>query len=169
MPSYHQSTRFYVYSLIDVLLSKQRKGEAPRERRRATHTVPALQAMGPEFLQGYCALAEGEKDPRNLKIGFAIDLVLLIEFDIEGATEDLFDISFCYFPITFTPPPDDPYGISSEELQVALRRVLAANPHFGPLALPLILDKLSASSKSAKVRPKDGAAGGLIPGVGAKP
>jgi DNA repair/transcription protein MET18/MMS19 len=95
--------------------------------------------------------------------------VLLIEFDIEGATEDLFDISFCYFPITFTPPPDDPYGISSEELQVALRRVLAANPHFGPLALPLILDKLSASSKSAKVRPKDGAAGGLIPGVGAKP
>ena len=106
--------------------------------------------MGAEFLKGYCALTEGEKDPRNLKLGFAIDLVIMIEFDIEEAAEELFDISFCYFPITFTPPPDDPYGITSDELQGSLRKVLAANPHFGPLVLPLLLDKLSASSKSAK-------------------
>jgi len=35
----------------------------------------------------------------------------------------LFDITFCYFPITFTPPPDDPYGISSDDLIIALRYV----------------------------------------------
>lgn len=35
--------------------------------------------------------------------------------------QDLFDITFCYFPITFTPPPDDPYGITSDDLVVALR------------------------------------------------
>jgi DNA repair/transcription protein MET18/MMS19 len=35
--------------------------------------------------------------------------------------QDLFDIIFCYFPITFTPPPNDPYGISSEQLQMSLR------------------------------------------------
>lgn len=35
--------------------------------------------------------------------------------------QDLFDITFCYFPITFTPPPDDPYGITSDDLVLALR------------------------------------------------
>jgi DNA repair/transcription protein MET18/MMS19 len=35
--------------------------------------------------------------------------------------QDLFDIVFCYFPITFRPPPDDPYGITSDDLKLALR------------------------------------------------
>lgn len=108
--------------------------------------------MGETFLRGYCRLAEGEKDPRNLKLAFAIDRVLLIEFELpepppepepvakpseekddamvvdtitppSNIVEDLFDITFCYFPINFTPPKDDPYGITSEELQIALRWV----------------------------------------------
>ena len=37
--------------------------------------------MGPEFVSGYINLAEGEKDPRNLLLAFAIARVLLIEFD----------------------------------------------------------------------------------------
>lgn len=125
--------------------------------------------MGTPFLKGYASLAEGEKDPRNLKLAFSIARVLLLEFDISECVEDLFDVTFCYFPINFTPPKDDPYGITSEELQVALRCVLvfcrlvrahkkanthrhalSATPHFGPLALPLLLDKLQASTKSAK-------------------
>jgi DNA repair/transcription protein MET18/MMS19 len=79
--------------------------------------------MGDDFLVGYCQLVTGEKDPRNLRIAFTIDRVILVEFDIANKVEDLFDITFCYFPITFTPPPNDPYGISSEELQVELRCV----------------------------------------------
>lgn len=61
-------------------------------------------------------------------------------------------MTFCYFPITFTPPPDDPYGISSDDLVVALRTCLAATPLFGPLALPLFLDKMQAASEKSKVR-----------------
>lgn len=86
--------------------------------------------------------------------------------------QDLFDITFCYFPITFTPPPNDPYGISSEDLQISLRYAsnltklrrwkidwsaytlracLSATPRFGPLALPLFIEKLQASTNTAKV------------------
>lgn len=93
--------------------------------------------MGNEFLSAYIALSEGEKDPRNLLLAFSIARVLLIEFDVAKYVEvitfcswvrsfaetsqDLFDITFCYFPIMFRPPPDDPYGITAEDLKSKLR------------------------------------------------
>ena len=43
--------------------------------------------MGNEFLAGYIELADGEKDPRNLMVAFAIDHVLCIEFDIANHVE----------------------------------------------------------------------------------
>lgn len=43
--------------------------------------------MGREFVAGYVSLAEGEKDPRNLLVAFAIARVILIEFDISDRTE----------------------------------------------------------------------------------
>lgn len=94
--------------------------------------------MGTAFTAGYIALAEGEKDPRNLLVAFAIVRVILIEFDISAHVEvgflcydglftaehilqSLFNITFCYFPITFRPPPNDPYGITTDDLRLALR------------------------------------------------
>ena len=41
-----------------------------------------LKSMGDSFLSGYITLVDGEKDPRNLMIAFAIARVLAIEFDI---------------------------------------------------------------------------------------
>lgn len=41
-----------------------------------------LKAMNDDFINSYVKLADGEKDPRNLIITFAIDRVLLIEFDV---------------------------------------------------------------------------------------
>jgi hypothetical protein len=43
--------------------------------------------MHHEFLSGYVTLAEGEKDPQNLMIAFAIARVILIEFDIADHIE----------------------------------------------------------------------------------
>jgi DNA repair/transcription protein MET18/MMS19 len=43
--------------------------------------------LNDEFIQGYASLADGEKDPRNLIIAFAIDRVLLIEFDVSQHIE----------------------------------------------------------------------------------
>lgn len=49
--------------------------------------LQALIGMGSEFLSGYIVLAEGEKDPRNLLLSFAIARVLLIEFDVSRHVE----------------------------------------------------------------------------------
>ena len=97
-----------------------------------------LKSMGDRFLSGYIALADGEKDPRNLMIAFALARVLALEFDISNkfearftslsllihidiALQDLFNIIFCYFPITFRAPANDPYGVTSEDLKKALQ------------------------------------------------
>ncbi|THH00606.1 hypothetical protein EW026_g1943 [Hermanssonia centrifuga] len=130
-----QSQRFMVFTIVDALVARQRD---------------ALRNMDREFLDGYIALAEGEKDPRNLLLAFAIARVLLIEFDVTHHVEHLFNITFCYFPITFRPPPDDPYGITTEDLKKALRDCLSATPAFGLLAVPLFLEKLTAGSPVTK-------------------
>lgn len=46
--------------------------------------------MSKEFLDGYVGLADGEKDPRNLIIAFAIARVIFIEFDIHERIEVIF-------------------------------------------------------------------------------
>ncbi|KAF8757616.1 RNAPII transcription regulator C-terminal [Rhizoctonia solani] len=74
----------------------------------------------PHVPSGYIKLAEGEKDPRNLLLAFNIARVIALEFDITNHIDDLFDITFCYFPITFKPPPNDPYGITTEDLKSSL-------------------------------------------------
>jgi len=53
--------------------------------------------MGDRFLSGYIALVDGEKDPRNLLIAFAIARVLAVEFDISTKFE---------VPITLLASPD---------------------------------------------------------------
>ncbi|KIJ55124.1 hypothetical protein M422DRAFT_23773 [Sphaerobolus stellatus SS14] len=130
-----QSVRFTVFLIIDNLISRHRG---------------ALKNMGDEFLNGYIELAEGEKDPRNLLLAFSIDRVLVIEFNISNVVEALFDITFCYFPISFRPPPGDTSGIGPDDLKKSLRSCLSATPFFGPLAMPLFLEKLSAGSGATK-------------------
>ncbi|KAK2463614.1 hypothetical protein APHAL10511_004365 [Amanita phalloides] len=130
-----QAVRFQVFTIIDTLVARHRA---------------VLKAMNKEFLDGYIFLAEGEKDPRNLLVAFAIARVILIEFDISRHIESLFNITFCYFPITFRPPPNDPYGISTDQLRAALRGCLNATPSFGALAIPLFLEKLLAGSPVTK-------------------
>lgn len=130
-----QGVRFEVFSIIDSLMAFHRD---------------VLKSMGKHFLDGYIGLAEGEKDPRNLMVAFAIARVILIEFDITLHVESMFNILFCYFPITFRPPPNDRYGISTEDLRLSLRRCLNATPSFGPLAIPVFLEKVSVGSRTTK-------------------
>ncbi|KAJ7117461.1 Dos2-interacting transcription regulator of RNA-Pol-II-domain-containing protein [Mycena epipterygia] len=130
-----QSVRFLVFSIIDGLIAHHRE---------------VLKGMKSAFVAPYINLAEGEKDPRNLLVAFAIARVILVEFDPADHIEALSNIVFCYFPITFRPPPNDPYGITSDDLRVALRRCLSANPAFGPIAIPIFLEKLAAGSPAIK-------------------
>ncbi|KAI6041217.1 ARM repeat-containing protein [Pisolithus marmoratus] len=130
-----QSTRFFVFNTINTLLKSH---------------LDDLKAMGDQFVSGYATLASGEKDPRNLTVAFAIARVILTEFDISKHVEDYFDITFCYFPITFRPPPNDPYGISADDLKSSLLPCLSATPAFGRLGVPLFLEKLTAGSPVTK-------------------
>ncbi|KAI9846526.1 MAG: hypothetical protein M1837_003947 [Sclerophora amabilis] len=106
--------------------------------------------MGEDFIVGVTDLVSGEKDPRNLMIIFSILRAVMIEWAINNHVETLFDSVFCYFPITFRPPPDDPYGITSQDLKTRLRDCIAASPLFAGQAFPALLDKLDSTSLNVK-------------------
>ncbi len=63
----------------------------------------------------------------------------------------MFDSVFCYFPITFRPPPDDPYRITAQDLKSRLRDCIAASGDFAPFTFPQLIDKLDSTSLSVKV------------------
>ncbi|TEB36758.1 ARM repeat-containing protein [Coprinellus micaceus] len=135
MKALTQNHRFKVFSIIDSVMANQRE---------------VIKGMGKKFLDGYVSLCEGEKDPRNLVLVFAMDRVILIEFDISERVQSLYDVIFCYFPITFRPPPNNPGGITADDLRLTLRSVVSATPLFGPLAIPHYLDNLAAVGRPAK-------------------
>lgn len=114
----------------------------------------SLRSINNEFVYGFTQVLDGEKDPRNLMSAFQIMKSIVENFDISAHVEDIFEVTFCYFPVTFKPPPDDPYGITAEDLKISLRDCLASTPLFAKFALPLILEKLSSTSGSAKVKKK---------------
>ena len=43
--------------------------------------------MGPDFLNSYTKMVDGEKDPRNLLLLFSMDRVIILEFDIQDVIE----------------------------------------------------------------------------------
>ncbi|TKY84635.1 hypothetical protein EX895_006537 [Sporisorium graminicola] len=171
-----QSLRFIIYRLLDSLVAHHRDAlkayrSSSSDEQPSVPTPPASSPMdvdttaddatdasrsescqGKDFLQGYVKMVQGEKDPRNLMVLFGVDKVLLTEWIMDREmTEKFFDITFCYFPITFRPPPDDPYGITSDDLKVALRAAICASPAMAPLGYPLLLEKLSAAGGPAKL------------------
>ncbi|CAK5283329.1 unnamed protein product [Mycena citricolor] len=129
-----QSVRFHVFSIIQGLLAHHKE------------TLKQEDVVAP-----YITLAEGEKDPRNLLVAFSIARTLLREFDVGSKhMEAMSNIVFCYFPITFRPPANDPYGITPDDLRLALRQCMASDPALGPYAIPIFLEKLAAGSPAIK-------------------
>lgn len=135
-----QTERYAVVQLVDLLLAKYRGA------------MEMLHDSDAEFMPSFIAFFEGEKDPRNLMIIFSLLQVPMTEWNIGANAQDLFDSVFNYFPITFKPPPDDPYGITAQDLKDRLRACIAANSDFAPYAFPQLLDKLDSTSMNTKVR-----------------
>ncbi|KAJ5114468.1 hypothetical protein NUU61_000227 [Penicillium alfredii] len=130
-----QSQRFQVYQLLNELMSRHRA---------------ALRDMGDISLVGIVDLMTGEKDPRNLMLVFSVLRVVMVEWDISNHAELLFDSVYNYFPITFRPPPNDPYGITAQDLKGRLQDCIAATSQFAPHAIPSLLDKLDSTSPNVK-------------------
>ncbi|KAJ8098350.1 Dos2-interacting transcription regulator of RNA-Pol-II-domain-containing protein [Lipomyces tetrasporus] len=135
MKNHNQATRYAVYLVIDGLVNGH---------------IAVLQSINEDAVSGFTRLIAGEKDPRNLMIVFSILKIIIENFEIENAKESLFDASFCYFPITFRPPPDDPYGITSDDLKLKLRDCIAASSLFAEYSFPSLIEKLTSSSTNVK-------------------
>ena len=103
-----------------------------------------------DFLPRVISYFDGEKDPRNLMVVFSILKVPMTEWDISSCVQDMFDAVFNYFPITFRPPPGDPYGISAQDLKDRLRECISSNGSFAPYTFPALLDKLDSTSMNTK-------------------
>ncbi|KAF1975668.1 ARM repeat-containing protein [Bimuria novae-zelandiae CBS 107.79] len=133
-----QSERYPLLRLIDALLAKYRDA------------LRTLHDSKPDFLSRFIAYFDGEKDPRNLMVVFSILRVPMTEWNIGADAQDLFDAVFNYFPITFRPPPDDPYGITAQDLKDRLRECISSTSDFAPYAFPTLLDKLDSTSMNTK-------------------
>ncbi|KAI8639708.1 Dos2-interacting transcription regulator of RNA-Pol-II-domain-containing protein [Parasitella parasitica] len=102
------------------------------------------------FIGGFINCMDGEKDPRNLMVAFELVRAIIDRFDISRHIEDLFDVVFCYFPISFAAPANDPFSITTQDLKESLRRCLASTPYFAYYATPLLIEKLLSTTGSAK-------------------
>jgi DNA repair/transcription protein MET18/MMS19 len=102
-----QEVRFKVFSIVDSFMALRREGMrlSPIVPALFTEDFSVLKTMGKNFLDGYVSLADGEKDPRNLVVAFAIARVILIEFDISAHVEvhlKSMSLSFCTY-LLFSP------------------------------------------------------------------
>ncbi|PHZ14794.1 ARM repeat-containing protein [Rhizopus microsporus ATCC 52813] len=109
-----------------------------------------LQRSKINFIEGFIHCMDGEKDPRNLIVAFALVRAIIERFDISRHIEDLFDVVFCYFPIHFAAPNDSTLEITTEDLKLSLRQCLSATPYFAYYATPLLIEKLLSTTGSAK-------------------
>ncbi|RLN52256.1 hypothetical protein BBJ29_003494 [Phytophthora kernoviae] len=112
--------------------------------------------LGRQFAQTFLSAMEGEKDPRNLLLCMQVARTLLAKLEpvfsrSDALLQQYFDVVSCYFPIIFTPPPNDPYGITSEGLILSLRHAFAASDLLAPLVLPFLLKKLASTVVEAKL------------------
>lgn len=115
-----------------------------------------MEDHGLQFASAFLNAMEGEKDPRNLLLCMEIarDCMSKLEPTFarhESARQQYFEVVSCYFPIIFTPPPNDPYGITSEGLILSLRKAFAASDLLAQLVLPFLLKKLSSTVTEAKL------------------
>ncbi|EGV63050.1 hypothetical protein PSN45_004680 [Yamadazyma tenuis] len=134
--------RYEVFALLQTALTRFRD---------AITTRPALHDL---YVQAFLHVSNGEKDPRNLLISFDLNKNINHYFRFEVATnelhkhfvEELFDTCFCYFPISFRPPPNDPYKITSEQLKTSLRSTLTSQFLFAKDLFNNLFEKLASTN-----------------------
>ncbi|KAK9800348.1 hypothetical protein WJX73_007679 [Symbiochloris irregularis] len=124
------------------------------------HGAQLLKEGPPSLLDVIAAALDGERDPRCLMLAFAC-VQTIAELhkqagqahvqEMTSKGEELCDILACYFPIAFTPPRDDPHGITREMLQAALQSALASCAPMASHIMPILLDGLSSRPRQGKV------------------
>ncbi|KAA6427990.1 MAG: MMS19 nucleotide excision repair protein [Trebouxia sp. A1-2] len=117
---------------------------------------------GIDVISGVIAAIDGEKDPRCLLLSFELSQQVVKIYEsspsvpaaqesLQANYEELFDVVACYFPISFTPPPNNVHGITREDLAGALQTTLTCTTLFTPLFIPMLVEKLSSTLRQAKL------------------
>ncbi len=144
--------------MVMGLVAEVPQGGLPQSSRAAVYGVmEALVARCPglagiDAVSGFLQLMDGEKDPRCLVVAFRVVRALCARFVEEAGhfLEDVFEVTSCYFPISFAAPPGGDFGVTEEDLVAALRAALTAHPGLAEYTVPFCLEKLGASDDSAK-------------------
>ncbi|KAF8002470.1 hypothetical protein HF325_003435 [Metschnikowia pulcherrima] len=111
------------------------------------------------FVLTFVHIASGEKDPRNLLMSFRLNRAINEKMPLENRSAnkkhdqlltELFDVAFCYFPISFTPPANDPYKITSQDLKLELRATIASQSQFAQDAFPSLFEKLTSTNPAVR-------------------
>lgn len=104
-----------------------------------------------DFIRTFLHLASGEKDPRNLLASFGLNIFITENFIFDNGDlhktylDDLFDVCFCYFPISFSPPANDPYKITALDLKLKLRKTISSEK-FIKDSIPNLNEKLTLTN-----------------------
>lgn len=138
------------YHSTKYLASTRYQGLQVMDRAFTKHSKYIKRFIESLYIKTFIHVATGEKDPRNLLISFSLNHRISSTLNISQDQDDMFDILFCYFPISFKPPKDDPYKITSEMLKSALREGIATSPLFAKDAYPNLLEKVTSTSPTVK-------------------
>ena len=137
VPSISQTLRSEIYSLIHAILGNPK-------------LVKSLAGKANDIVEGILVITSGERDPRcllqSLKL-LEISLHIFSECSAMKA-EKIFDSASGYFPITFRPPPEDKYGMTTEKLVTAVEDTLCCHSEVSKYVIPLLVDKLSSTDTS---------------------
>lgn len=112
-----------------------------------------------QFVSAFIHIAGGEKDPRNLLSSFKLNTAINEKVQFEDRTTnsthdqlltELFDVCFCYFPISFTPPANDPYKITAAKLKSELRSTIASQSQYAQDTFPSLFEKLTSTNPAVR-------------------
>lgn len=104
-----------------------------------------------QSVSAFLRTVSGEKDPHNLHLLLEVVRKILSLYTLSGSElEDIFDLCFCYFPLTFKSPGDKSHPNLEPELHLALRRTLS-RPELAPWSIPALVSKVYALSIPTKI------------------
>ncbi|ODV58397.1 ARM repeat-containing protein [Ascoidea rubescens DSM 1968] len=137
--NFNASIRYQAFQILKLILDKY------------LQKIISISRFNDLFVNSFISMVSGEKDPRNLILSFNISQLILLNFkNLNVFKESLFDVTFCYFPISFKTPKNDPYKITSDQLKFQLSTSLTSNPILIDDLYPNLFDKLTTTSSVVK-------------------
>ena len=160
--SLSQSYRLVAYRVYLALMTNQAAREClganTKPERGEVSAVGATSDEEDEIsldvVNSIISAVDGERDPRSLVMSLRLIAATFKHHhrSIFTFTNKFFDIIACYFPITFTPPPDDPHGITSEDLITLLEDCLCGHEALLGRLIPFMKNKLQKDIFHGKVQ-----------------